>query len=305
MQQQASSIAATTTAFLRAARAERDLSPHTLDAYRGDLAQFAQWADRGGLGAVEELDRRVIRRYSAYLAQRRYARRTIARKLSALRSMLRWAVVTGVLEGSPADDLPALRPDKSLPRILKAPEAARLCELPPTDSPEGTRDRAMLEVLYGSGLRVAELCGLDLADLDLASGSARVLGKGRKQRLVPLSGPARDALATYLAEARPALLAKDRFGGDVAAVFLNARGLRIGPRSVRARVARYGAEVAGRAIGPHSLRHSFATHLLDGGADLRSVQELLGHESLATTQVYTHVSTERLRKVYEQSHPRA
>ena len=301
------SIATVAEDFLRAAVAERDLSPHTIAAYRGDLRDFAEWAQRSDKHEIAALDRTVLRRYVSYLAERRYARRTIARKASALRSMLTWAVERGVLEASPAADLQAPKLDHPLPRVMKAADAARLCELPPEDEPIGLRDRAILELLYGSGLRVAELCSLDLDDVDLRHSSMQVTGKGRKQRRLPLSAPARSALERYVSEARPALMT--RRGTEARPtghpIFLNTRGGRLGPRSVRAMIERYLTAEGAPGASPHTLRHSFATHLLDGGADLRAVQELLGHESLATTQIYTHVSTERLRAVYEQSHPRA
>jgi integrase/recombinase XerC len=188
--------------------------------------------------------------------------------------------------------------------VLKETEAAALCGLPPDDDEIGMRDRALLELLYGSGLRVSEVCALDVDDVDLRAQAVRVLGKGRKERRVPVSEPARVAVRRYISEGRRKLM-EQQAGTDTAALFLNKRGRRIGPRSVRAMLETY-LRAEGRAsISPHALRHSFATHLLDGGADLRAVQELLGHESLATTQIYTHVSTERLRAVYEQSHPRA
>jgi integrase/recombinase XerC len=205
-----------------------------------------------------------------------------------------------MLETSPGGDLLAPKLDKPLPRVMRAAEAAQLCELPPDDEPIGLRDRAILEVLYGSGLRVAELCALDVDDVDLSQGTVQVTGKGRKQRRVPIGGPSATAVTRYLRDARPALLTT---GGH--ALFVNTRGKRLGPRSVRAMITRYLAAEGAAPASPHTLRHSFATHLLDGGADLRAVQELLGHESLSTTQIYTHVSTERLRAVYEQSHPRA
>ncbi len=294
--------------FLRAAAAERDLSPHTISAYRGDLRDFSAWAGRSKRYAVTSIDRTLLRRYVSYLAERRYARRSIARKASALRSMLTWAVSRGILEASPAADLQAPKLDHPLPKVLKAADAARLCELPPDDDTIGIRDRAILEVLYGSGLRVAELCGLDLDDVDLAHGSMQVMGKGRKQRRLPLSGPAQVALRKYVKEARSELWSTGAAAGARPPghpMFLNTRGGRLGPRGVRAMITRYVKAEGGPRVSPHTLRHSFATHLLDGGADLRAVQELLGHESLATTQIYTHVSTERLRAVYEQSHPRA
>jgi integrase/recombinase XerC len=293
--------------FLRAAKAERDLSPHTLDAYGRDLAAFAEWTSRSSARpALGDLDRATLRRYIAYLSERRYARRTVARKLSAVRSLLTWAVRNDLISASPGDDLAAPRLDHPLPKVLKAGDAARLCELPPDDAPSGARDRALLELLYGSGLRVAEACALDVDDLDLDRCAVTVTGKRRKERRLPLSKPAVRALETYLASGREAL-AEGRAEETPAtpAVFLNARGARLSPRSVRAALAKYASADGMGPISPHSLRHSFATHLLDGGADLRSVQELLGHENLATTQIYTHVSTERLRAVYEQSHPRA
>ncbi|MGH2820520.1 MAG: tyrosine recombinase XerC [Actinomycetota bacterium] len=298
-------IVRVTDGFLRAARAERDLSPHTISAYTRDLRQFAEWSGRGGVTDLREVDRRVVRRYLAYLGQRGYARRTVARKASALRSLLRWAVLHDIVDANAAEELSTPKLDRPLPRVVKATEAAQLCELPPDDDPAGIRDRAILELLYGSGLRVSELCGLDLEDLDLSSGTARVTGKGRKQRRVPISGPGRRAVLTYLSEARGALLCRAAPPPQPQAVFVNARGGRLGPRSVRAMLEKYLKGSGGAPVAPHDLRHSFATHLLDGGADLRAVQELLGHESLATTQIYTHVSTERLRAVYERSHPRA
>lgn len=286
--------------YLRSVAAERDLSPHTIAAYQSDLAAFIEWASRSRCEQIDDIDRTVLRRYVAYLGERRYARRSIARKASTLRTMLGWAVVRGMLRTSPADDLLVPRLDKPLPRVLRAAEAALLCELPPDDEPVGLRDRAILETLYGSGLRVAELCGLDIDDVDLSKGVVQVTGKGRKQRRVPIGEPSAAAIIRYLREARPALVTSDGH-----ALFLNQRGKRLGPRSVRAMISRYLRAEGAPPASPHTLRHSFATHLLDGGADLRAVQELLGHESLSTTQIYTHVSTERLRTVYEQSHPRA
>lgn len=303
------SIAEVAAEFLRAGRAERDLSPHTIDAYRRDLAAFVEWTQRSSRPpSIEGVDRTTLRRYVSYLSERGYARRTVARKASALRSLLAWALERDLIPVNPADDVPAPRLDGPLPRVLKAKDAAALCELPPADHAAGLRDRALIELLYGSGLRVSEACGLDLDDVDLDRGAVTVTGKGRKQRRLPLSAPAAAALASYVSQGRPALLAKGRdrpAGRQVAATFVNARGGRLSPRSARAALAKYARAEGWDPVSPHALRHSFATHLLDGGADLRSVQELLGHENLATTQIYTHVSTERLRAVYEQSHPRA
>jgi len=296
-------IASVTADYLRACKAERDLSPHTLLAYSGDLSQFVDWAGRAHVDNLEQVDRRLLRRYVAFLGHKGLSRRSIARKSSALRSLFRWAVNHDLMAASPAEDLETPRLDRPLPKVLREEEAAFLCELPPEDTPEGVRDRAVLELLYGSGLRVAELCALDVDELDLRSGAVEVLGKGRKERRVPLAEPCTDALRNYLKTARPHLLARASQPGP--ALFLGARGGRLGQRAVRAMIERYVGAEGGRALSPHTLRHSFATHLLDGGADLRAVQELLGHEDLATTQIYTHVSTERLRAVYEKSHPRA
>jgi len=293
--------------FLKAITAERDLSASTQSAYGGDLDQFIKWARSEQVAHLEQLDRRALRRYVAHMSDSGLARRSIARKTSALRSMLRWAQLQGLLETNPADELVVPKLDKPLPRVLKASEAAWLCELPPGDDPTSIRDRAVLEVLYGSGLRVSELCGLDVDDMDLADNHVTVMGKGRKERRVPLSDPASRALVAYV-EARPLLLERaDRppTMGDGHALFLSVRGSRLSARSVRRILDKYVRAEGARHVNPHALRHSFATHLLDNGADLRAVQELLGHESLATTQIYTHVSTERLRDVYEQTHPRA
>lgn len=290
--------------FLLACRAERDLSPNTLAAYERDLGQFTQWLSRSNVTALGAIDRRILRRYVANLTERRYARRTIARKASAIRSLMKWALLHDLIADNPTDSLEVPKLDKPLPKVMKAAAVTHLLELPPADDPIGLRDRAILEVLYGSGVRVSELCGLDIDDLDLDSGYLQVTGKGRKQRRIPMSKPAEQALRTYLSGARSALATASK-ARPTPAVFLGARGRRLDPRTVRAMLDRYLRAEGMAPIGPHTLRHSFATHLLDGGADLRVVQELLGHENLATTQIYTHVSAERLRAVYERSHPRA
>lgn len=292
--------------FLRAASAERDLSPHTVAAYRSDLDQFATWMEARKRTALDDVDRSQLRSYVAELSGARgLARRTISRKVSAIRSLLAWAEENELLGASGPDEVSVPKLDRPLPRILRAPDIATLCELPPDDDAAGVRDRAILELLYASGLRVSELCSLDLDDLDLANRTLIVVGKGRKERKVPFGAPAADALTTYIRSARIDLLESSQNPPEPAALFVNSRGRRIGPRSVRAMITKYTRAEGMKEISPHDLRHSFATHLLDGGADLRSVQELLGHENLATTQIYTHVSTERLRAVYEQSHPRA
>ena len=289
--------------FLRAQSAERDLSANTLAAYERDLRQFAEWCARARASVVGDLDRRLLRRYVAWLSESNYARRTIARKVSAIRALLRWAVLHDVISEDPSRDLPTPRLGRPLPKALKAKDVARLCELPPGDDSVGLRDRAVIELLYGSGLRVAELCALDLDDVEGGGASLRVRGKGRKERVVPVGDRAGAALGAYLDGPRRELALRGKKA--VPALFLNSRGSRLGPRSVRTLVDRYARTDGMPHVSPHALRHSFATHLLDGGADLRVVQELLGHENLATTQIYTHVSAERLRAVYERSHPRA
>lgn len=298
-------IAAVVGEWLHRLEVERNVSPHTLTAYRTDLAQFGAWAERRNIATVEAIDRRMLRRFVAYLGERRYARRTVARKVSAVRSWLSWATAEGVIAVDPAADLGAPRLGRPLPKVLRAHDAAFLCEVPPDDDPVGIRDRAIVELLYGCGMRVAELCALDLDDVDLRARSVRVMGKGRKERRLPVGEAAANAVQRYVLTARGELLRGREMNHAGAALFINRRGRRIGPRSVRASIGRYASLEGLEGVGPHTLRHSFATHLLDGGADLRTVQELLGHENLATTQIYTHVSTERLRKVYEESHPRA
>jgi site-specific recombinase XerD len=279
------------------------VAPRTVEAYAGDLRGFTEWAERAGVEGPEGVDRRMLRRYVAYLATRGMARRSVARKVSSLRRYFRWLVRTERLAQDPSSSLSAPRGESRLPRVLHQDEVNVLLDDPPAavqDDPPAVlaRDDAVLEVLYGSGLRVSELCRLGPADLDLGRGRATVWGKGDKQRVVPLSAPSVAALRAWLAGPRAELLQE---GSPADALFVNHRGRRLTPRDVRRILDR-------RAVNPthpHALRHTFATHLLDGGADLRAVQELLGHADLATTQRYTHVSRERLRAVYEASHPRA
>ena len=275
----------------------------TVEAYASDLASFATWAGRGGVTGPGAVDRTLLRRYVAHLTTRRYAKRSIARKVSALRRYFAWAARTGEIAADPSSGLSAPRGDGRLPRVLRQDELTVLLDDPPaTIAADGValraRDDAVLELLYGSGLRIGELCALGPADLDLDRGRATVWGKGDKQRVVPLSAPAIDALRRWLEGSRTELLAG---AADADALFVNRRGRRLTPRDARRILDRRAAS----PTHPHALRHTFATHLLDGGADLRAVQELLGHADLATTQRYTHVSRERLRSVYDATHPRA
>ncbi len=276
-------------------------SANTVAAYRGDLAAFVEWAERGIAGGPGDVDRIVLRRYLAHLTTRRYAKRTIARKASALRRYFGWARRRGIIAGDPSLTLRAPAGDGRLPRVLNTVQVDELLapeELVERDEPGWVRrrDDAVLEVLYGSGLRVSELCGLDLDRVDLAAGAVVVWGKGAKQRRVPLSEPAIDAVGDWLG-VRPVPAGETERN----ALFLNRRLRRLAPRDVRRILDRRAAE----PTHPHALRHSFATHLLDGGADLRVVQELLGHADVSTTQRYTHVSTNRLRSVYDRTHPRS
>lgn len=286
-------------------------SAHTVVAYRSDVAHFVTWAGRSGVVSPSGVDRLLLRRYVASLGVRRLAKRTIARKVAALRRYFRWARAAGAVQVDPSVSLRAPSGEGRLPRVLDAAELDVLlggtpdatgdatgAGFPPSDEPEWRRwrDDAVLEVLYGSGLRVSELCGADLGAVDRAAGAITVWGKGAKQRRVPLSDPAVAALDVWL-RVRADVVAVE----TGAAMFANERGSRLTPRDVRRIIDRRAA----RPTHPHALRHSFATHLLDGGADLRVVQELLGHRDVATTQRYTHVSRERLRHVYSQTHPRA
>ena len=280
------------------------LAPASVTAYRRDLDAFVEWAGRLGLEDPTAVDRRALRRYVAFLTTRGYARRTIARHVASLRRYFDWLRRRGRIEVDPSARLSAPGHDGRLPRVLRRDEIEALLDdgPPPTDDPVeaalAQRDRAVLEILYGSGLRVAEACGLRPVDIDLPRSRVTVWGKGSKQRTVPLSAPAVDALRQWLDQGRAVLVDADT-PDDV--VFVNRRAHPLTPRDVRRILDR---RAAGPAH-PHALRHTFATHLLDGGADLRAVQELLGHADLATTQLYTHVSRERLRGVLETTHPRA
>jgi integrase/recombinase XerC len=284
-------------------RSLTDVAASTVVAYRRDVAAFVTWAERAQLGGPDQVTRLVLRRYLAFLSTRKYARRTVARKTAAVRRYFDWLRRQGALTVDPAVRLSVPAGPSRLPRVLGPSDLDALLDHPPAkvgDDPPAIRrrDDAVLELLYGSGLRVAELCGVSRGDIDLRRRLVTVWGKGSKQRQVPISQPAADAVDAWLATGRRELEATH---SPADAVFLNRRGNRLGPRDVRRLLDR-------RALTPthpHALRHSFATHLLDGGADLRVVQELLGHASLQTTQVYTHVSKEHLRAVYETTHPRA
>jgi site-specific recombinase XerD len=328
-------------AFVAHLRDERGLSGHTVVAYRRDLTQFLQYAGRAGVADPGRVEPLLLRRFLALQRTRGLAPASIARKAAALRAGFRFLARRGLVAEDPAAGLGVPRGPKRLPVVLKPRQVDRLLAEPDPTDPVGLRDRAILELLYATGIRVGELCGLRLGDVDLAADTVLVLGKGAKQRVVPFGEPARDALLDYLANGRAAMLpgadespsssragaasqsrqpsspsrrdraAGPRAGGrdggdDREALFFNRRRRPMTQRDVRGMLERYRV-AAGAPAGtsPHTLRHSYATHLLEGGADLRAVQELLGHVALTTTQTYTHVSNERLRRVYEQAHPRA
>ncbi len=288
-----------------------EVSPHTRAAYHRDVAQFVAWCERGGAPELGDVDHRVLRRYLGFLDTRGFAPGTIARKVAALRSFFRFLRRRGHLSTDPTADLRAPGGPTRLPRVPKSAEARDLVEAadpgaaPDLDDPAVRaailRDRAVLELLYGAGLRVAELCDMGPRSVDHAARVVTVMGKGSKERRVPIGVPALEAVRAYRRDGRPHLV-----GGDTPAdaLFLNARGRRLTPRDARRIVGRYPLP-DGRVLHPHALRHAFATHLLEGGADLRVVQELLGHSDVGTTQVYTHLTKERLRRIYDDTHPRA
>ncbi len=291
--------------FLQYLRVERNASELTIKSYREDLAALAAFLTQacGGLPAPESLTTLDLRGYVASLHEAGFAKATIARRLASMRSFFRFGQRDGWATSNPAKPLRNPRKPRDLPHFLANEELGKLLETPPAEEPMGLRDRAILETLYSAGLRVSELVGLNDDDCDSAAGIVRVRGKGRKERLAPVGSFAQKALRNWLKVRKlAAALAKK----PSAPVFTNKFGKRLTTRSV-GRLLEKHLKVAGldRRTTPHTLRHSFATHLLDRGADIRSVQELLGHKSLATTQIYTHLSTAGLRKVYEKAHPRA
>jgi integrase/recombinase XerC len=289
--------------FLEDLRHRRGLSPHTVEAYGSDLSQFRTFLEESaGTTDIADIDVLAIRSFLARLHQEGTARSSIARKLAAIRTFFRFLTREGRITRNPARLVATPRLDRKIPPRLEESEVERLLDAPDAAEPLGRRDRAMLELLYATGLRVGELVRIDLSSLDLEQRLVRVTGKGNKERIVPFGEPAAEAIRGYLPDRRR-LVALGR-GTD--AMFLNARGGRLTARSVRRLMERYLRATALRSgLSPHSLRHAFATHLLEHGCDLRSIQELLGHESLSTTQKYTELSTRRLLEVYEKSHPKA
>jgi integrase/recombinase XerC len=294
-------------AFVRYLGGERRASPRTVTEYERDVTGFAAFAKERVSAAsldVGQVDVYLLRGWLAVLA-RRNAPSSVARKIAAVRTWMRWLRRRGVIATCPADELATPKVRRGLPTHLSVDAAKGVVEAPGLDSPVGIRDRAILELLYGSGLRASELCGLDLTAMDLDAASARVMGKGSKERMVPLGRECIAALRRWLG-VRPGFVHPRRRTQDPHAVFLTTRGARLYPRGLGKLVHTHGAAGAGRAdLHPHALRHTCATHMLDGGADLRAIQEMLGHSSLSTTQRYAHVSAEHLMRVYDAAHPLA
>lgn len=289
--------------YLSHLRVERGSSPLTVSAYTTDLCDYASFLDGRGVGDADDVDRACVVAYEADLVDRGYATSSVDRRVSVIKGFHRFLVREGYARRNPTDTLQLPKPPERLPDVLSASQVGAMLAACTGDGPPEMRNRAILEVLYGCGLRVSECTGLDLGDCILEEGYLRVVGKGGKERISPISGAALEALGAYLERARPAL-AKP-YAKSTAAVFLNARGGRLTRQSVHAIVADAGRLVGVDNLHPHTLRHSFATHMLEGGADLRVIQEILGHSDISTTQVYTHVSRTHIREEYLSAHPRA
>ena len=298
--------------FMQHLKYERNLSEHTLRNYESDLGQFYDHVaprDKGGNRRqvdVYAIDNLTIRDFMATLYERKKKRSSIHRKVAALRTFFRFLCREGVLKVNPAQMVASPRVERKLPNHLSIQEMIRFIEMPDVETVLGKRDRAMLELLYASGVRVSELVGLNLIDIDFPNQTLRVKGKGRKERIVPFGEHAKQAIEAYLGVRGQLLVEAEPDKVDPLAVFINYQGTRITSRSVGRMIDKYVRMCADiHHISPHSLRHSFATHLLDAGADLRTIQELLGHARLSSTQVYTHVSMDKLMEVYDKAHPKA
>ncbi len=285
--------------FLAHLQNERRLSLHTIDAYRRDLAALTAYCEHENLASIESVDVYDVRRFAARCHRQGLGPRSIARRLSAVRTFLSWLVTEGVIGANPAINVQAPKPSRRLPATLDADQVASLLELA-GDGDVAVRDRAMLELFYSSGLRLAELIGLDIHDIDFGDRTVRVLGKGSKSRVVPVGRYALEALRAWL-RARARLVPAEE-----PALFVSRHGRRLAPRSAQARLNHWAVKQGSPSrVHPHMLRHSFASHLLESGGDLRAVQELLGHSSLSTTQIYTHLDFQHLAHIYDRSHPRA
>lgn len=292
-------------AFLDYLAVERGASPNTITAYRGDLSAYVRLLAERGVTSPAGVTRDDVAAFTAALQARRLAPSSIERKIAAVKSFHKFLVRDGVTGNHPTAGVPLPKKPERLPDVISIDDAERLLEQPFPEGPAGYRDRAMLEVLYGCGLRASEVVGLDVGDVAPDEGFLRVFGKGAKERVVPLAGAALAALEEYLLHGRPYLRGrKGTLRQDPGALFLSVRGRRLTRQVVFETVRRYGDRV-GLALHPHTLRHSFATHMLEGGADLRSLQEILGHSGISTTQVYTHVDRSHIREEYLSTHPRA
>ncbi|RJP31270.1 MAG: site-specific tyrosine recombinase XerD [Actinobacteria bacterium] len=288
--------------YLAYVKVERGLSPRTVEAYGRDLRRWVDFISRRGKSSPEEVEREEITLFMEEQCGRGLSPRSLARMTATLRSFQRFLVEEGDYGGIPIADLPYPRHGLTLPRVLSQEEVARLLEQPMVEDPAGLRDRAILETLYGTGIRISELTGLDVEDMDLADREMRVLGKGARERVVPIGDAAAEALRRYVGGGRPRFARSD----SQRAVFLNQRGGRLTRQGAWELVKKYARRVGlEEKMTPHTLRHSYATHLLENGADLRYIQELLGHASISTTQIYTHVSKSRVRESYLKAHPRA
>jgi len=291
--------------FLAYLAVERGASPHTIAAYRRDLSDYTAVLVRAGDPSADEVEREHLTGYVNSLRERGLAPSTIERKVASVKSFHKFLVREGITDNHPTARLPLPKVPQHLPDVISIEQVEKLFSQPFPPGPSGLRDVAMLEMLYGCGIRVSELTGLDLDDVALDAGFIRVFGKGGKERDVPVAGEASRALGEYVAHGRPYLRPKRATARvDSSALFVSARGTRLSRQWVHALVRRYGGRV-GLDLHPHTLRHSFATHMLAGGADLRSLQEMLGHADIATTQVYTHVDRQHLREEYLSTHPRA
>lgn len=289
--------------YLDYLRIERGSSPLTVEAYANDLRDYTAFLKGKGISGVDEIERGTVASFEADLFSRGYAASSIERRISVLKGFHRFLVREGYTRRNPADTLPLPKTPDRLPDVLSVEQVDEMLSQPLEPGPAPLRDRAILEVMYGCGLRVSECSGLDMSDTMLDEGYLRVVGKGGKERIAPIAGAALRALVVYLEQARPAL-AKP-FAKPTAAVFLNARGGRLTRQGMHAIVADAGRTIGIANLNPHTLRHSFATHLLEGGADLRVIQEILGHSDISTTQIYTHVNRSHIRKEYLGAHPRA
>ncbi|MBE0446579.1 MAG: tyrosine recombinase XerC [Actinobacteria bacterium] len=292
--------------FVNYLSAERNLSKNSFDGYARDVAQFFAYIKKRGV-LFEDIDYRLIRSYLGYLQQNKYSRKSIARKLSSIRAFYGFLQKKVGMEKNPVDIVSAPKLEKKLPKFLKENTLEELLSAPDVSSPQGLRDKAILEVLYATGIRVGELVDLDLDSIDYSTFEVKVFGKGRKERVVPIHKPAADVIREYIRDGRKVLVeSREQGKGATTALFLNYKGERLTTYGVRYIMAKYIRTVGlSSGITPHTIRHTFATHLLEAGAELRYIQELLGHVDLSSTQVYTHLSKARLKDTYMRSHPRA